>query len=129
MYVCMYVVYVYEGSFMYVLLKNQLYVFPGVAIDGKFLKFTSRLSTSSALLLPLRTPAAPLVETEEEHSRRRAIAAQGKEFDKFEKYKIIDRKAELVISILMYCRSYCNNRMDLCMYVCICACMYAYMYV
>ena len=97
-----------------------LETYEGVAVDAKFLKFTSRLSTNSALLLPLRTPAAPLVETEEEHSRRRAIAAQGKEFDKFEKYKIIDRKAELVcMYVCTVCMYVCTVCMYVCMYVCI----------
>ena len=83
------------------LTRRRLQAAKNVAIDAKFLKFTTRLSTNSALLLPLRTPQAPLVETEEEHSQLRAIAAQGKEFDKFEKYKIIDKKADLVKSSLL----------------------------
>jgi len=76
--------------------QRRLRAAHGVALDAKFLPFTSRLSTSSALLLPLRKPQAPLVETEEEHSVLRAITSQGKDFDIFEKYKKVDRKAELV---------------------------------
>jgi len=76
--------------------QRRLRAAHGVALDAKFLPFTSRLSTSSALLLPLRKPQAPLIETEEEHSVLRAITSQGKDFDIFEKYKKSDRKIELM---------------------------------
>ena len=76
--------------------QRRLHLAHKVARDAKFLSFTKRLTTSSALLLPLRTPHAPHVGTEEEGDRMRAIVSQGPDYDKFEKYKKVDRFAELV---------------------------------
>jgi hypothetical protein len=72
-----------------------------VALDAKFLRFTKKLATNSAILIPLRTPQAPLEETEEEHDIIRKITSQGKDFEKFAKYKKEDRFAKLVKYIIM----------------------------
>lgn len=52
-----------------------------VAMDGKFYSFTRRPCTSSSIGISLRTPAAPMEGTEEEHSVLRMITSQGKEFE------------------------------------------------
>jgi hypothetical protein len=76
--------------------QRRLHLAHKVALDAKFLTFTKRLTTSSALLLPLRTPHAPHLGTEEEGSRMRAIVSQGPDYEKFEKYKTTDKFAEMV---------------------------------
>ena len=62
-----------------------------VSLDAKFINFTRRLATSSALLIPLRAPECPMKKTEEENSIIRHIASQGKEYDKFKKYQKVDK--------------------------------------
>lgn len=52
-----------------------------VARDGKFLEFTRRPATSSALLMSLRKPSAPLVGTAEENDEMRRIGSQGPEHE------------------------------------------------
>ena len=76
-----------------------------VALDAKFLKFTSRLTQNSALALPQRTPSAPLNGTEERYSIMRAITSQGKEYDLFNKYKKADQLAKFMGgALLVACR-------------------------
>lgn len=52
-----------------------------VARDGKFLEFTWRPATLSALMIPLRKPAAPLVGTAEDGDELRRICSQGPDHD------------------------------------------------
>jgi len=75
------------------LAQRRLRLAEQVAIDGKFLKFSKRLALSSAMMIPLRTPQAPLAGTEEEGDALRKIASQGPDFDKYEKYKRLDKMA------------------------------------
>lgn len=58
-----------------------------VALDAKFLPFTTTLTQQSALGLSLRTAAAPRQGTEEAKSILRRIVSQGLEFDRLEQYK------------------------------------------
>lgn len=75
------------------LTQRRLRLAEQVAIDGKFLKFSKRLALSSAMMMPLRTPQAPLAGTDEEGDPLRKIASQGPDFDKFEKYNRLDKMA------------------------------------
>ena len=75
------------------LAQRRLRLAEQVAIDGKFLKFSKRLALSSAMMMPLRTPQAPLAGTDEEGDPLRKIASQGPDFDKFEKYNRLDKMA------------------------------------
>lgn len=75
------------------LAQRRLRLAEQVAVDGKFLQFSKRLALSSAMMMPLRTPQAPLAGTEEEGDPLRKIASQGPDFDKFEKYKRLDKMA------------------------------------
>jgi hypothetical protein len=52
-----------------------------IALDARFLRYTKRPSTSSALFVSLRTPDAPLDGTEEERYENRILSDQGKEYD------------------------------------------------
>ena len=79
-----------EGS---TLSQRRLRLAEQVALDGKFLKFSKRLALSSAMMMPLRTPQAPLAGTEEEGDVLRKIASQGPDFEKYEKYKKMDKLA------------------------------------
>mmetsp|Transcript_24785 Transcript_24785/g.41291 ORF Transcript_24785/g.41291 Transcript_24785/m.41291 type:complete len:904 (-) Transcript_24785:1746-4457(-) len=76
--------------------QRRLRLAEKVALDAKFLKFTKRFTTDSALMIPLRTPQAPLDGTAEENDEIRRIVAQGPDYDKFRKYKVHDTFAEMV---------------------------------
>lgn len=78
------------------LINRRLSLAKKISLDAKFLKFTNRLTQSSVLLLPQRQPEAPLEGTEEMHSAMRRITSQGPSYDRFEKYKKVDKYAELV---------------------------------
>ena len=56
-----------------------------VGLDATFYRYTKRPSTSSALGISLRHPAAPVDGTEEETSILRQITDQGKEYDMIRK--------------------------------------------
>lgn len=70
-----------------------------VALDAKFLRFTRRPATSSALFLSQRSPTAPLDGTEEQASIMRHITSQGKEYDLVEKNRTVDLRARLGFAV------------------------------
>eukprot|EP01038_Epipyxis_sp_PR26KG_P007844 gene7844-10651_t len=79
--------------------QRRLNLVHSVSNDAKFLNYTKRLTTNSALLIPLRTPFAPLEGTEEEKSVLRAITSQGPEFENLLKNKKKDKLKKFVMRI------------------------------
>ncbi len=66
-----------------------------VCTDAKFLKFTRRQVNDSALLLALRSPQAPMKNTEEDGNVLRMIVSQGIEYERVEQNRQKDKLEEM----------------------------------
>lgn len=76
--------------------QRRLQLARDMALDGKYLKYSQKMTTASSMNISLRTPYAPIAGTEEEGSFLRLITNQGSDFDKLKTNTKKEKFEELI---------------------------------